>query len=75
MTSQSGYQTFTIHILNNNSQSKNNQTMKFGHLIEYNRKKIFLEKFCRKWHWETRSRPLFIFKKCLKGCKSRQSAA
>ena len=48
MTSQSGYQTFTIHILNNNSQSKNNQTMKLGHLIEYNRKKIFLEKFCRK---------------------------
>ena len=48
MTSQSGYQTITIHILNNNSQSKNNQTIKLGHLIEYNRRKIFLEKFCRK---------------------------
>ena len=26
------------------SRSKNNQTMKFGHLIEYNMKKMFLEK-------------------------------
>ena len=29
--------TFTIHILPNISQSKGNQTMKFGQLIEYNR--------------------------------------
>ena len=34
MTSQPGLQ--AIHILPNISQGKNNQTMKFGHLIEYN---------------------------------------
>ena len=34
MTSQPGKQTITIHILGNISKSKNNQTMKFGQLIE-----------------------------------------
>ena len=34
MTSQPGLQ--TIHILPNISQGKSNETMKFGHLIEYN---------------------------------------
>ena len=43
MTSQSGLQTIAIHILPNISQSKDNQTMKFGQLIEYN-KKIFFSK-------------------------------
>ena len=43
MTSQSGLQTIAIHILPNISQSKGNQTMKFGQLIEYN-KKIFFSK-------------------------------
>ena len=44
MTSQPGEQTIAIHILTNISGSKDNQTMKFGHLIEYNIKNIFLEK-------------------------------
>ena len=32
-----------IHILLNISRSKGNQTIKFGELIEYNMKNIFLE--------------------------------
>ena len=61
MTSQHGSQTTAIHILPNISQSKGNQTMKFGQLIEYNKRNIFLQKLCRKWGKETSSRPLFIF--------------
>ena len=41
MTSQPGNQTITIHILGNIS-SKGKETMKFGHLIEYNVRNIFL---------------------------------
>ena len=40
MTSQPGLQTIAIHILSNISQSKGNQTMNFGQLIEYNKRKI-----------------------------------
>ena len=48
MTSQPGSQTITIHKLPNISRSKDNQKMKFGQLIEYNMRNIFLEKLCRK---------------------------
>ena len=75
MTSQPGLQTIPIHILPNISQSKGNQTMKFGQLIEYNKRNIFLQKLCRKWDKETSSRPLFIFKKSLIWGKSKWSAA
>ena len=61
MTSQPGQQAITKHIFPNISQSKGNQTIKFGQLIEYNKSNIFLQKLCRKWGKETRSRPLFIF--------------
>ena len=44
MTSQRVQQTILIHILPNISRSKDNQTMKFGQLIDYNMRKIFLEK-------------------------------
>ena len=44
MTSQPGLQTIAIHILPNISQSKGNQTMKFGQLKEYNKRKIFIQK-------------------------------
>ena len=37
MKSQSGSQTIAMHILPNISQSKGNQIMKFGQLIEYNK--------------------------------------
>ena len=43
MTSPPGLKTIEIHILPNISQNKDNQTMKFGQLIEY-KKKIFLKK-------------------------------
>ena len=43
MTSQTGQQMTTIHILPNISRSKVNQTMKFGQLIEYNMRKFFHE--------------------------------
>ena len=48
MTSQPGQQTIRIHILLNISQSKGSKTIKFGQLIEYNKKNIFLQKSCRK---------------------------
>ena len=48
MTSQPGVPTIAIHILSNISESKGNQTMKFGQLIEYNKRNIFLEKLCGK---------------------------
>ena len=50
MTSQSGKQTIAIHILPNMSRSKGNQTMKFGQLIEYKMRSIFLEKsYTNRW--------------------------
>ena len=60
MTSQSG-KTVTIHILPNISKSQDNQTMKFGELIEYNKRNMFLQKSCRERGRETSSRPLFVF--------------
>ena len=45
MTSQHGLQTITIHILLNISQSKGNQTMKFGQLTEYNKRNIFFKNY------------------------------
>ena len=61
MTSKPGLQTIVIYILPNVSQSKGNQAMKFDQLIEYNKRNLFLQKLCRKWGWETSSRPHFIF--------------
>ena len=49
MTSQPGQQTIAIHILPNISRSKGNQTMKFGQLIKYNMRNIFLEKSYTKY--------------------------
>ena len=43
MTSQPGLQIIAIYILPNISQSKGNQTMKFGQLVEYNKINIFLQ--------------------------------
>ena len=47
MTSQSGLQTIAIHVFAI-SQSKDNQTMKFGQSIEYNKRNIFIQKLCGK---------------------------
>ena len=43
MTSQAGQKIIKIHILANISRSNGNQSIKFGQLIEYNMKNIFLE--------------------------------
>ena len=40
MTSQTGQQIITIHILPNISRTKDNQEMKLGQLIEYNIRNI-----------------------------------
>ena len=45
MSSQPGLQITTIHILLNISQSKDNQTMKLGQLIEYNKRNNFLKNY------------------------------
>ena len=47
MTSQPGLQTITIDILPNILQSKGNQTKKFGHIIE-NNKRIFISEIMPK---------------------------
>ena len=39
--------------------------MKFGRLIEYIKRNIFLQKSCEKCDRETGSRSLFVFKKAL----------
>ena len=57
MTSRLGKQAIAIHILPNISRSKDNQTMKFGQLIEYNKGKSFLEKSYTKCSAETILRP------------------
>ena len=49
MTSQPGLQATAVHILPNISQSKGNQSIKFGQLIEYNKRNIFFQKLYEKW--------------------------
>ena len=46
-----------IHILPNISRTKDNQTMKFGQLTEYNLRNIFLEKSFTKCGGKTSHRP------------------
>ena len=57
MTSQTGQQIITIHILPNILRSKRNETMKFGQLIEYKMRNIFLEKLNTKCGRKTSPRP------------------
>ena len=52
MTSQPGLQTIAIHLLPHISQSKHNQTIRFGQLIEYNKRNIFLQKIMQKMRQE-----------------------
>ena len=58
MSSQPGQQTIAIHILLNISRCKNNQTIKFGQLIEYKMRNIPVEKSYTKCGGETTPRPL-----------------
>ena len=43
MTSQTGQQIITIHIVPIISRSKGNQTMKFGQLIKYSLRNTFVK--------------------------------
>ena len=56
--SEPGKQRIAMHILPNISRSKDNQAIKFGQLIEYNMKNIFVEKSYTKCAGETIPRPL-----------------
>ena len=56
-TSQTGKQVTTIHVLTDVSKSKGKQAMKFGQLIEYNMRNIFLEKSYTKCSGETIPKP------------------
>ena len=73
MTSQPCLQAIAIYMLPNISQSKGNETGKFGQLIEHNLRNIFLQKLCEKWGKKTSSRPLFIFVNSLKWNKRKWS--
>ena len=55
--SQPGQQAIVIYILPNILRNKGNQTMKFGPLIEYDMRNIFLEKSYREGGGETGLRP------------------
>ena len=55
--SRPGYQTITLHIFPNISRSKDTQAIEFGQLIEYNMRKIFLQKLYTKCGGETISSP------------------
>ena len=57
MTSQHGKQIIVIRILPNISRSRGNKTIKFGQVIEYNPRNIFLEKLFSKCSEETSPRP------------------
>ena len=57
MTSQPGKRTIAVDILFNISRSKANKTMKFGQLIEYDMRIIFLEKSHTNCGEETILRP------------------
>ena len=56
MTSQTGKQTIATHMLPNISRSKGNRTRKFGQLIEYKMRNVFLEKSYTKCGGETNPR-------------------
>ena len=56
--SQPGEQTIAIHVLPNISRTKGSQAMRYGQLIEYNTRNIFVEKSCTKYAGETIPRPL-----------------
>ena len=57
MTSEPGKKTIAIHILANIFRREGNQTMKFGYLIEYNTRNIFLKKPYTKCAGESIPRP------------------
>ena len=53
------YDVVTTHILPNISRSKGNQTTKFGQLIEYTMRNVFLEESRAKCREEASLRPFY----------------
>ena len=60
MTSEIGQQIIIIHKLPNISRSKDNRAMKFGQVIKYNTRNIFLEKLYTKYDRKASPRPFCI---------------
>ena len=54
---QPGNQTSALYILPNISRSKDNQTIKFVQLIDYNMRHVFVEKSYTKYGGETIPKP------------------
>ena len=59
MTSQTEKQVIAVHIFPNILRNKGNQTMKFGQLVEYDMRNIFLENFVHKIWCRTYPQTLF----------------
>ena len=57
MIPQPGKQIITKYIFSNISRNKDNQTMEFGQLIEYNMRNICLEKLFTKYYENVIPRP------------------
>ena len=57
MTSKPGKKTIAINIIPNISRNKDKHTMKFVQLIEYNMRKVFLEKSYTKYGGESFPKP------------------
>ena len=54
-----------MHILPNVSRSKRNHTIKFGQLIEYNKRNIFLRNHTENEAWRLVAELFLFFKKAL----------
>ena len=63
MTSQPGLKQLQYTYCPISHKVKANQTMKFGQIIEYNKKNSFLQNLYRKWDKKTSFRPLYFLKK------------
>ena len=63
--SQPDKEIITMHILPNTSRSKGNERMKFGQLIGYNKRNIFLQKSCKNEAGRLFPDLFLLFKKAL----------
>ena len=59
MKAKHGKQTIVMQTLLNILRSKDNQTMKFGKLVEYNMRNMFPDKSYTKFGGETITRPFY----------------
>ena len=63
MTSQPSQQTTTIQTLPNISQCKDNEIIKFGQVIDYNKRNTFVQKSCIRQGKKTSSKKLYMGKR------------